>query len=459
MKKLLLLAVAMVLGIASMNADVVKDTAKYSAVNGYELRSLWIQSEIQKNNTQLLKDLNAGRGMAVKNGQLLFCKRGGLSKTGDIMVYDGATGTLVKDLPLDSTNVFTWTKNDTVRYVGIPCNDVHVDKAGHVLVGNLETNLNNEPFQVWNIDMNTGKGTKVLESITSGLTASAIRIDAFGVYGDVTGDGYILAAVAGDELGVGDQVLRWDIKGGVVTSVLPTFIAIQKYWPTTVKTNGTAPRVTPIDNDLFYLDGFNSAAALYDMNGTLVDGFGNAANCAPFNVGNNGIDEFALNGKNFVIYINSNTVAVPPQTWRLCEYGANQAFTGMQQYFQFPAGGMGKTSNPARVAVPCIELNAAKTVANIYVYAAASGVAAYQFALTKDFPTAVNTVKANVLKMCTVSDGIEFSESANVVVYNFAGQKVAAKLNVNRVELTPGMYIVKAITASGASTTEKVIVK
>lgn len=458
MKKMLLCVAVMMLGMTSINAEIAKDTAVYTPTNGYELRSLWIQSEINLNNTQLLTNLLAARGMDVLNGQLLFSQRGGSSSRGNIVVYDGATGNFVKSIPL-AYPVFALSDTSATKTVGIVCNDIHVDAAGHVLVSNLETNIIKESFQVWNINLADGTGTKVLDCRLPDLTGT-IRIDAFGVYGNVLGDGYIMAAVAGTEIGVGDQVLRWDINGGVVNSE-PVFISIKSYYPAATASS-YAPRVTPVDKDYFYLDGFTAAPALYDMTGLMVDGFGNAPTLSPIKNGNNGVDEFSINDKNFLIYIFSNTevTAYPFQSWSLCEFGTGQAFTGMSQYWLLPKHGMGKASNANRVAVPVIEINPAKTVATIYVYATGSGVAAYQFGLTKDLPTGINQEKANgTLQVLSTDNGIKLSEAANVEVFNFAGQKVASNVNASEIALTPGLYIVKAITVAGNSVIEKVIVK
>lgn len=458
MKKLLLCAATLMVGVASMNAQTgVKDPATYTPVDGYELRNLWIQSELT-NNKQIITNVGEARGMAVLNGELLFCKRVGDPAVSSIDVYDGVTGTFKRNIPL-ATNVFTKTDGTAV---GIPCNDIQVDDAGHVLVSNLCTGVATANFQIWNINLSDGSGTKVLDCLLPELGADVYRFDAFGVYGDVTGDGYLMAAPANDVVGISDQVLRWNIKGGVADAANPIYIPIQSYYPSKAITNGTAPRVCPVDNDLFYLDGFNGAASLYDMSGTMVDGFDNAVDCAPLNFGNNGVDEFSINGKNFVTYVYSNNTVSPFQAWDVCELGAGMQFTGMKKYFQFPAAGLGTASNPVRTALPRIETNAAKTVATLYVYAYKSGVAAYQFGLTKDLGpgTGINQTSDDAtLKVTTTANGIELSETANVEVFNFAGQKVAAKVNSNKVALAPGMYIVKAITAEGNVVTAKVSVK
>ncbi len=454
MKRLLLGTAALMMGVASMNAQIVKDPATYTPVDGYELRSLWIKSELTNNN--IAAALGEARGMAALNGELLFCRRDGDPIISSIDVYNGSTGAFKRNLVLAS-NIFTKADGSQVT---LPCNDIQVDDAGHVLVSNLCTDLKQGNFQIWSINLSDGSGTKILDSLIPELSGTS-RIDAFGVYGDVTRDGYLMAAIVGSETGAGDQVLRWDITGGVVAAE-PIGISIQSYYPETPGFNGTAPRVCPVDNDLFYLDGFNSAATLYDMNGVMVDGFANALDCAPKNFGNNGVDEFSINGKDFVTYVYSNNVVTPAQAWNVCELGEGMQFSGMKQYFQYPAAGLGTASNAVRTALPRIEVNEAKTIATLYVYAYKSGVAAYQFGLSKDLgpATGIEQTKSDAaLIVTTTASGIKLSQSANIEVFNFAGQKVAAKENANEAALAPGLYIVKAITAEGAVVTTKVVVK
>ena len=69
----------------------------------------------------------------------------------------------------------------------------------------------------------------------------------------------------------------------------------------------------------------------------VVDDFSKATDCAPLNVGNNGVDEFSINGKDFVTYIYSNNTVSPYQAWNLCEMGTGTQFTGMKKYFTYPS--------------------------------------------------------------------------------------------------------------------------
>lgn len=461
MKKFLLGVITLVFGMTSLNAATVptKDPATYALANGYALQNMWIMSLSTFNNPAA--DLKDARGMAFLNGELLFCSRNGLAGAAvkpfkpTIEVYDAATGAFKRSLPLDTVTVFR-TAPDV--WAGLyPNQDIQVDEGGHVLVGNMTLNAAASNFQVWNINMNDGSGTKVLDCVLEGITTGGWRIDAFAVYGNIATNGYLMAAVSGTTAGISDVVLRWDIKNGVV-SQQPEYILIQTYYPITTPNNGTAPRVCPIDEHLFYLDGFNTPAAIYDMSGVLIDSFEKAMDLIPKKYGNNGVDEFTINGKNFVIYNYTNNEVEPYHSFSLAELGTGMSFTGMTGYYILPAGGLGNNSNAVRTTLPRINVSPDGKVATIYVYAYNNGLAAYKFGLEADLSTSIKTVGTGGLTLTTVSQGIVLSEIANVEVYNLVGQRVLVKPNTDRVDLESGMYVVKAVSAQGA-VTSKVIIK
>ncbi|MDD4609446.1 MAG: T9SS type A sorting domain-containing protein [Bacteroidaceae bacterium] len=456
MKKLLLTVAAVLACFASANAQTT-DPSVYTDVDGYSLKNVWIRAETTGNNptNELLGGSSMSRGMAVKDGQMLFTWRKSTKVSDDlttvehkIVVLDGATGAKVKDVVLGE-EIF----GDN----GLGNNDIQVDNAGNVLVSTLAVSLSTAGnFQVWKVNMEDGSGTHLLSNVEmAGADDAPLRIDAFDVYGDVNGEGMIMAAISGTVSGAGDLVMRWDITGGVVNPE-PTVIQIQSYYPSTVLASGTGPRVCIVDNDYFYLDGFTAAPALYDMDGNIIESFESAPDLAPLQVGGNGVDEFSINGKNFIVYNYTNTVPSDnPQTWSVCELGEGMTFSGMKQYFIFPAMGVGGVSNPVRTALPRIEVK--DNVATLYVYATNSGCAVYKFGKSADVD-GVASMDVNALAISATANGVAISEAAQVEVYNFVGQKVASAVSANFVALPAGNYIVKATTAQ-TSTTAKVIVK
>jgi len=263
-----------------------------------------------------------------------------------------------------------------------------------------------------------------------------------------------MAPVSGVAVGLGNMVIRWNVVNGVTN---PDFkpIAITKYVPgSTAKFNDTAPRVKPISESLFYLDGQQSIATLYDMDGNLVDSIPMALR--PSSVGNNGVDEFTIGSHNFVVYSHGNTASLPNSSWAVAELGAGQSLINMSRLYIFPKGGMGATSNAVRTAVPYIDV--VGNTAYIYVYGQANGLAAYKLTLN---PTAVAEHQMSTVTVSVVGDQIKISEEVALAeVYTVAGQKVTTAKNVSSLNapVSKGIYIINVVDKSGAKKIQKVAI-
>lgn len=457
MKKILLAAGISLFTISGF-AQLPKDPATYPIVEGYQIECLWGQYDNLGNKPAVLAGSNS-RGMAVLNGKIYVALRktasvDGKSKhSGFLLIYDAKTGVFEKELALTG---------DGISDVEImTTNDVQVDDAGHLLVSSMSTNLSseNDPFTVWMVDPKTGEAKTILR-YTNPLDAK-YRIDCFGVVGDITKDGILMAAVAKDQSVGGDQVLQWKFKDGVFQDQEANYIKIQEYANgTTLETgNSDAPRVTPIDENLFYLDPQSGWATMYDMHGVIADGF-NKESLKDFQPesggGNNGVDEFTFNNDNFVIYVISNNVhKAYPQAWNLCKLGDGMAFEGMKKIARIPEAGLGTASNAVRTALPRIEVE--KDAAYIYLFATNGGLAAYKM-----------TVATNALSQVSGAGNIRIldnrvvcEEAAFVEIYTVAGQRVDAKANVTTMALpqAQGMYIIKACFENKQQVVLKAIVE
>ena len=102
----------------------------------------------------------------------------------------------------------------------------------------------------------------------------------------------------------------------------------------------------------FYIDGFTTVPTLYSMDGTIVDGFGSlsqeemaADSLLMPKVGTNGIAEFKLGDRNFIVYSIAQYDAPNSCQVNICELGEGMSFSGMQRYWTFPADGQGQTSD------------------------------------------------------------------------------------------------------------------
>lgn len=471
MKKVLLSAAVLLFAIGTLSAGtLVKDTAVYAETSLYTFENLWIQSRYSVPVTFPADGYGlAGtscRGMAGKDGKILICRREAAITSGiekymsksNILVYDGLTGNLDKIISVpDSLFHNKDAASDTLRAIGIPSNDIQVDAAGNVILMSMTTNLGVTPFAIaaLKVDLTAGTVTQAKRLFNKAYPDLAtVRFDTFNVYGDMFGNGYFMAPVSGTSVGLGDMVIRWNVANGVTNEELVP-IQIKKFVPgKTAKFNDTAPRVKPISETLFYLDGQQSYATLYDMDGNLIDSI--PTSLFPASPGNNGVDEFTLGSHNFVVYSHANTAVQPHSSWGVAELGAGQSLANMSRLFIFPKGGMGNTSNAVRTAVPYIDV--VGNSAYIYVYGQANGLAAYKLTLK---PTGLSNHEMSNVAISLVEGQVRVSEAVTTVeIINVTGQKIASAKNVSAIAApkTNGIYIVSIVDKNGAKKIQKITI-
>ncbi|MFV0472566.1 MAG: T9SS type A sorting domain-containing protein [Paludibacteraceae bacterium] len=450
------------------------DPATYSSKFGYNLTNQWAYTNVLGNYvtaSDLLGAAGSVRGMAVKEGKMLFSSR---NSGNQILIVDGATGAKLTPVNLAS-NVFTYMgKNkagdaDSLWTTPLPCNDIQIDDAGNVLVSNLSTS-NTARFQIWKIDMATGNGTALVDQamITDfPLSEAGTRFDAFGVWGDVTGDAVIMAASADPDV---VEVYKWTVTGGVVQT--PVSIILDNFTKGTTLTDkanlGSAPRVLPLDNNYFYVDGNNIMPTLMDKDGNVVDGFHNkysaltdsvtsTGNKWTMNVGHNGVKEFQIGNDYFIIMSATNTAGVPPSSFRVFKFAdAGKAFTGIDVMWTFPQAGMGGQSNSYRTGMPVVEVNG--NTANIYVYTGDNGYAMY----TMSAPTGVNNARVSQVNAVLRGNVITMSEEVkSVTIYAVNGQKVNTAFNVSEIAAPSqkGIYLVNITDKIGTAKVQKIVVR
>ena len=484
MKKQLLFGIALACSAFLSNimaATPLVDPAVYTprgASSEMTLTSKWLYSN-KLNNYNVAADLLGAaasvRGMAAKDGKMYFASR---NAGNQILVVNGTTG--AKETPITlASNVFTYLGRnkantaDSTYLTGLACNDIKIDNSGNVLLSNLLTS-NAGRFQIWKINLTTGAGTAVIDQANLATlfpAATTMRFDAFGVWGNVTGSAVILAANAS---ATAMEVYKWVITGGVAAA--PTLIELDNTTAGTYLTGlanlGSAPQVFPLDDNFFYLDGNATYPTLMDKTGNVIDGFYNKPSAlkdsvtAPaatpktiwtMNQGHNGVVEFEVGGKYFLLMAASNTVGVPTSTFRLFKFAdASKAFSGLDCLWTFPQAGMGAQSNTYRTGMPCVEVSGTK--AKIYVYTGENGYGMYE----------LNTVATGLGK--TDLSGVTISlnngqivvseEVALVEVYNVNGQKMASTKNVSTIAAptSKGVYIVTVVDRYGAKKIQKVAV-
>jgi len=465
-------------------AAVKVDPAVYTrrGVSGnMALTNKWLYSN-KLNNYNVAADLlgaaGSVRGMASHNGKMLFCSR---NSGNQILVVNGLTGARETPITL-ANNVFTYMGRnkantaDSTYLAALPCNDIKVDNAGNVLLGNLVTS-NSTRFQIWKINLTTGAGTLVIDQADMATlfpTATTMRFDAFGVYGDVTKNAVILAANAS---ATAMEVYKWVITNGVAG--IPSMIELDNSTATGadlagLANLGSAPQVFPLDENYFYVDGNATFPVLCDKDGNVVDGFKatlpnsikdsvTAPAATPktiwtMNQGHNGVAEFQVGDKYFIVMAASNTAGTPASTFRLFQFAdANKAFSGLTCLWTFPQAGMGATSNTYRTGMPCVEVSGTK--ANIYVYTGENGYGMYE--LDTAAPAGVISPNSSKVQITVFDNFIRLSEEvASVEVFNTTGQKLFSAKNVDVLEApaTKGVYMVTLTDRNGEHKVQKVAI-
>lgn len=469
MKRLLLGAMALTLTAGAVSAQTTEGS--YPKIGDITFKNNWIYSVKTEN---FVKPGTETRGMAVKDGEVLFCDRG--ADGNYIQVYDGATGAKKRTvkLPYEWWHQYTAEGEPALdadgnhKYWGLPANDIVTDSEGNLLIASLCTNMSESHFMIYKLDDISGEtatGSLLIDEFLDEVGGVAYRFDAIGAYGDVTGDGYVLAPVAGQIEGVSNLVFKWDIANGTATMAEP--IVITTFVPTSVTTAGAAPQVCPLDENSFYHDGWSTQPSLYDMDGNYLDGFVKFEGeteiyndaLAPKKTGHNGIDEFSIDDRHFVVYAATNTEdGDAPTSWYVCEMGPGQGFEGATLLYQFPQAGMGAQSNAPRVAVPSIEVEG--NTAHIYVYGYANGFGAYDF--TVEGGQGIANHQSSDVAVWEIAGKLMMSEVvASVEVFAVTGQQVLSASQVSSVELpsAQGVYVVKVVDNQGVRKVQKVVIK
>ena len=376
MKKFLLL-ISMAL-VAMTSAWAVTDGQKYEPVNDIKLVNMWILDRVHTPNEFNASPLSQGTyaRMATLNNGVVYVSRSGaqlaITEAGDSILqcviyrFDANTGERLADLPL-------WLDGapyGTSDAASLSANNIGCDHFGHMWIAPYSSNAQTTQ-KLYSVDMETGNLTLV--AALDKAEAAEVRIDYIDLVGDITREEAMCTV-----MGMGSQVatvFRWqadvdgDFEGGFEGDI---YIDITNFYPETVTQWGYAPYVkiclgedeeTLYSGDLFWLDGFQSAPALYDFTGETVTTFESVMTENPALVpeaGTNGVSEFSLDGRNFIVYsmaqYSGDGHGCQANT---CELGEGMMLDGMQKYWQIPADSLGKVSDSG-TRIHC--LNTQKTI-------------------------------------------------------------------------------------------------
>ena len=374
----ILLLCASILGLATMVSAQetvnVNDGHIYKAdaKTGVTCKNKWIIDRIHTSETflnlQFIKDYATRAKTAVidKNREKIYI---GYSKRlttivdgeevsndyAHLVILDLKTGAYEKELPLTV---------DGVAISGLLCaNQVGIDDFGHVWICGMYSDVNAKPAQIYVVeDFETGACKLVGEwKLPDEETDAAGRIDYWDVVGDITGaeaNAVCMGAVGATASGEKLCLYRWELAQGATewvanedgfagyvsnTDLAETYPADQVTWgqsSATVKIVAEEGFV----GSMFYVDGFTTCPSLYDTSLRMVESFASAPDLAP-QVGANGVEEFSLNGKYYLAYVEAQYNVSPGCRVNVCQLGEDDTFNGMRKLWSLPEGGLGEVSD------------------------------------------------------------------------------------------------------------------
>ena len=465
MKKSLLFASALVLSASSAFAGVDANEADYATTNGIDVDCMWLHSRVNGSWASGNQDIpfiaqygkvrtatiwNDGSADKVVMGfskPVNYPKADGTEEaidTATLLIYNIVNGALESEVQLSYNN-------EPIKGL-LSANQIGTDDAGNLwIAGYIATISNEAAYKVYVVkDVTTGECDLAAELfLPEDDMAASGRIDYCDILGDVTGatsHGIVMAPVAS---GADLYALRWkreqgadewvgDFDGYVSLAMNEAYPADQTNW-------GTAPSLAILwDEELtgenFYVDGFTTCPSLYNTTGSMLESFATATEMAPA-TGCNGVAEFELADKNFIVYVLAQYNATPGCAIRVAELGEGMVFEGMTKYWDLPAAGLGEVSDGGTrihgiMATAKMTDEAGKTARYLLTYKCNNGVGVYRI------QEEGYVGEAGI-------DGVIADQDANApaVYYNFQGVQVQNPEN--------GMYIVKR----GNTVTKEAIVK
>lgn len=422
------------IGTTEPGYTVKTDGVNYGEINNLRIENIWTRSAHRPYNNHTFGEKGMlNRGMTATKKAVYLSGREANSASAEIYLseYSPYTGEHVRDIQL--------SKDGQVAYY--PCNDVLRDSKDNIIISNLSLNASITPIILFLVDLSDGSLTEVAR-----LNASIKRVDHVGVYGDVANGNFTVFAVESN----GARVARWKVSNGVAASAqIRTFKA---FYPASSGHFGIAPKIYPVSDSEFYIDGGSTAWTLYsfDKPSAAVSSFSENSGLAPAYVSDNGGRVFSLAENNYAVY-NSTPSSVGSAQFQVAKTGTTPEFANYTALWKIPANGLG-TVESTTCSAPVDAVAMSPITAHIYIYSPGNGLAAYR--LTDTVATAVDDIFGNdtsaTLGVTVSGRTVRLDATvASIRVYTTAGALVAAVSDTDTVTLpAAGLYVVSAANRS-----------
>ncbi len=390
MKKFLLTAA--LAWVACVGAFAATDGQTYEPVNDIKIVNSWILDRFHTPSVFTKADYcnTRARTATLSNG-VVYIARSEVKQTvvapGDTVpqsvIYrlDAKTGAELPALDV--------TLDGKAYGVFLGVNSIGTDNFGHVWVMPY-TSEKTANIPMYQLNTETGELT-LIATLDKGDKIA--RTDYYDVMGDITREkaecnvmnaGTQVATIYRWHADQGSDTFEGGFEGDLsleITAFYPETVTEWSYGPT-VKMCYDPSSETPYAGELFYVDGFNSVPALYDVTGSLLDSFEQVDKSLLPENGTNGVAEFTLDDRNFMVY----SIAQYSGTGHGCqanvvELGDGMAFAGMKKYWQIPADSLGQTSDGGN-RIHCLNVEYSKEngsdVVTLLTFKSYNGVGVYK---------------------------------------------------------------------------------
>lgn len=447
----------LVAGSSAFAAVEAPDT--YAAKDGYTLTNLWSYSNrlpekawqaLTDNGTFASADFQRS---AVMVGDYVYvasskiAENDALAEKGRIYVFSAADGSYIKSVDLTV---------DGAPLEGTLCaNHILTDDFGHIILCGFkgamviaETNAQN-PLKVYTINPETGACTlQAKVGLPEDEYGSSGRVDFIDVVGDITraeARCVIMAAPSGSDV---KYVYGWVAEQGGDFGPLMSdgsyySLNIEQSYPEAEGAWGGGACVSIVRDEeysasQYYIDAFNYAPAIYDLDGGMLGSFGDLmpvnANAVPMTQPN-GITEFAFGDDVFVLYPveeyekDRNEVPCACRSL-LSKYGEPGRFETITPLYEYPANGLGTEKGAGSRfhvnQVVKVEEKDGKHGCYFFTFKSGNGMAYYLFAEegfggVKD----IAVEDANAPVQYFNLQGIEVAEPANGLYIRRQGNNVS----------------------------------
>ncbi|MBQ0069885.1 MAG: dockerin type I repeat-containing protein, partial [Bacteroidales bacterium] len=353
MKKLLLVASMAILAWAGASATT--DGKTYEEVNGLKIVNCWSFDRVHTpKEFQASPICHTRARTAVMKDDVIYVPRSEekavVVAPGDTVVaavvhrFSALDGKALPDLDI------TLDGRPFGTFLGV--NSIGVDNFGHLWVAPY-TSEKATSIPLYMLNGESGELTLIADLEKGDVIA---RTDYYDLVGDITREQAPCKVVnAGTNV---PTLYSWfadvdgDFEGGFEGD---TYLDATMFYPETVTEWGYGPfakillgedEETLYNGDLMYVDGFYSMPLLYSGDGSLIDSFENVETELWPEDGTNGVTEFHIDGRNFIVYSMAQYSGDGHGCQaNICELGPDMALEGMTKYWQIPADSLGKVSD------------------------------------------------------------------------------------------------------------------